>query len=202
MTIEELKEVFVKDPRSGEVKDKLRPKGSKLHLKGLAGSSAAIHVAITIKSLRGIHLVILKDKEEAAYFMNDVQAVDDSLKTLFYPRSARVPYQTEQTENANVSMRAEVLSELAKGPETAIIVSFPEALAENVVTKKNLTKNTFDLKIGDEFDKDFIPSPIGSDNEDDVKDVEPIPDFKEPEVEVVPEVDEPESESEEEDQAD
>lgn len=156
MTIEELKEVFVKDPRSGEVADKLRPSGSKLHIKGVVGSSAAIRAAIAIKELSGIHVIILNDKEEAAYFMNDVQAIDDSIKVLFYPRSARIPYQTEQTENANVSMRAEVLSELAKEPESALIVTFPEALAENVVTKKNLTKNTFDLKIGDEFDMEFI----------------------------------------------
>ena len=53
-------------------------------------------------------------------------------------------------------MRAEVLNEVNKGRDITVIVSFPEALAEKVVTRRQLSKNTFDLKIGDTFDMEFI----------------------------------------------
>ncbi|MCB0760780.1 MAG: transcription-repair coupling factor [Flavobacteriales bacterium] len=105
---------------------------------------------------RGTHLVVMPDKESAAYFHNDLESLYTDTKVLFFPRSARVPYATETTENANISMRAEVLNEINKEHNLLIVVSFPEALAEKVTTKKQLTKNTFDVKVGDHFDMDFI----------------------------------------------
>ena len=156
MTVEEFKAIFQKDPRIVKVAGELRRHGSKIHLKGCIGSSKAIRAALVMEGLGGTHVCVMNDKEEAAYFMNDLQGVSDSLRVLFYPRSARVPYQAEQTQNSNISMRAEVLNEISKNPEGAVVVTFPEAISENVVTKKELTRNTFDVKLGDTFDMEFI----------------------------------------------
>ena len=104
------------------------------------------------------HLFVLDDKEQAAYFMNDLQSVlDDTRPVLFYPRSARVPYTEEETvENANVAMRAEVLNEINGGRDGLCIVTFPEALAEQVITRKELSDQTFTISIGESYTMDFL----------------------------------------------
>ena len=77
-------------------------------------------------------------------------------RVLFFPRSARVAYETEQTENANVAMRAEVLNLLQKKKDGAIVVTYAEAIAEKVVTQKELASNTYDIEIGHQLSLEFI----------------------------------------------
>lgn len=156
LTAEEFKSLYENDPRIAEITGKLRPDQSKMHLRGLVGSSTSLIASALIPQIPGLHVFILGDKEEAAYVFNDLESLNPDSKVLFYPRSARVPYQEEQTQNANISMRAEVLHEINKGHESMVVVSFPEALSESVVTQKELTKNTFELNLGDSFDMDFI----------------------------------------------
>lgn len=73
----------------------------------------------------------------------------------FYPASYRVPYQLEETDNANVVARAEVLEKINSG-KNGWIVTYPEALFEKVPTKKNLTKNTLRVDVGKTYSIDFI----------------------------------------------
>ena len=88
----------------------LQDQAAKLHWKGLVGSSKALMSASVAQQVPGVHLFVLADKEEAAYFLNDLEGLFPSDKRLFfYPASYRVPYQQEQTDNANVVTRAEVL---------------------------------------------------------------------------------------------
>ena len=84
--------------------------GARIHWKGLVGSSKALSAAALAEQVPGHHLFLLQDKEEAAYFLNDLQSLYPKSKNiLFYPASYRVPYEVEQTDNANVVARAEVL---------------------------------------------------------------------------------------------
>jgi transcription-repair coupling factor (superfamily II helicase) len=157
VTIEELKSFYDRDPKTLEISDSLRPAQSKLSLRGMVGSGASLVASSLISNHVGAYLFVLNDKEEAAYFYNDLENIlGSSFKVLFFPRSARVPYQIEQTENANIAMRAEVLNEINKNRNQVVVVSFPEAIAEQVVTKKNLTKNTFDISLGESYALDFV----------------------------------------------
>lgn len=156
MTPSELKAIYSQHPKTRHAVNVLENERARVHFSGVVGSAEAMMAAGIVESRKGAFLFVLEDKEAAAYFMNDLEQVGDGFKPLFYPRSARVPYQEEQTENANISMRAEVLNEINKQHQTTVIVTFPEALAEKVVTRKQLTRNTFDLKVGDTFDMEFI----------------------------------------------
>jgi len=127
-----------------------------IHISGLTGSGSALAAAALMAEHPAPFLFILPDKEEAAYFLNDLENLDTGRKLLFYPSSHRVAYQEEQTQNVNISMRAEVLSEIAARPARLAIITHPEALAERVVTRGTLSKNTFDLTIGNRFDMDFL----------------------------------------------
>ncbi|MDG1781637.1 MAG: transcription-repair coupling factor [Flavobacteriales bacterium] len=156
MTLEELKNVYVEDRKSHQLADILVHDHAKAVIKGTVGSATALIAAAVIERNKGDYLFVLRDKEEAAYFLNDLEVLLPNEKLFFYPRSARVPYQTETTENANIAMRAEVLNELSKHKGKTITISFPEALSEVVVTKKKLEENTFDVNLGESYSMEFI----------------------------------------------
>ena len=99
---------------------------------------------------------MLKDKEEAAYFLNDLEQLVGANEVLFYPGSYRRPYQIEETDNANVLLRAEVLNRINSRKKPAIIVTYPDALFEKVVTRKELDKNTLKIKLDDTLSLDFL----------------------------------------------
>jgi transcription-repair coupling factor (superfamily II helicase) len=135
----------------------LRLKGrASLHFEGLTGSAAPLVADALMGANPELWVFILPDREEAAYFLNDLERADTGRKLLYLPDSGRVAYNEERTQNANVSMRAEVLSELAKDPARCAVVTYPEALAEKVITKKLLEKNTFGIEPGQHFDMEFL----------------------------------------------
>ena len=101
-------------------------------------------------------LLILNDKEEAAYYLNDLEQLIGEKDVLFYPGSYRRPYQIEETDNANVLLRAEVLNRINSRKKPAVIVTYPDALFEKVVTRKELDKNTLKIKLEDTLSLDFL----------------------------------------------
>ena len=128
----------------------------KIHLKGLVGSSFSFVIKSLFSKTEQPFLLILEDKEQAAYFLNDLEQLIHQDDVLFYPGSYRNPYQIEETDNASVLLRAEVLNRINSRKKPAIIVTYPEALFEKVVTKKELEKNTLKVAVGDKISIDFI----------------------------------------------
>jgi transcription-repair coupling factor (superfamily II helicase) len=129
---------------------------SKTHLKGLVGSSFSFVVTHLFKQADKPFLLIFSDKEEAAYFLNDLEQLLNDKDVLFYPGSYRRPYQIEETDNANILLRAEVLNRINSRKKPAIIVTYPDALFEKVVTRKELERNTLKIALGDELALDFV----------------------------------------------
>lgn len=131
-------------------------KGSRLHLKGLAGSLDAV-VAASVHKMHHHHLFILPDKEEAAYFQNDLQALLQKQNVLIFPSSYKKPYQFEETENANILMRTEVLSRITNARTVGeLMVTYPEALTEKIINKRTLNRVTFSASVGELIDIPFL----------------------------------------------
>ena len=128
----------------------------KLHLKGLVGSSLSFILTEVFQKADLPFLFILNDKEEAAFYLNDLEILLDEKDVLFYPGSYRRPYQIEETDNANVLLRAEVLNRINSRKKPAIIVTYPDALFEKVVTRKELDKNTLKISLGNQLSIDFV----------------------------------------------
>jgi transcription-repair coupling factor (superfamily II helicase) len=131
-------------------------KFGKAQIKGSSGSFTTLLGAASYLHSERTHLFILNDKEEAAYFLNDLERVTNEKDVLFYPGSYRRPYQVEETDNANVLLRAEVLNRINSRKKPAMLVSYPDALFEKVVTRKQLNSNTFSIKDGDHLSIDFL----------------------------------------------
>ena len=129
---------------------------SHIQISNLLGSSLAFKTAEIFRKTEKPFLIILNDKEEAAYFLNDIEQTLGNKNVLFYPGSYRRPYQIEETDNANVLLRAEVLNRINSQKRAAIIVSYPTALFEKVVTKKELEKNTLKIGLEDQISLEFV----------------------------------------------
>jgi transcription-repair coupling factor (superfamily II helicase) len=129
---------------------------NKIHVKGLIGSSLSFVIQALFEKSEHSFVLLCNEKEEAAYILNDLEQLVGDQDVLFYPSSYRRPYQLEETENANVLLRSEVLNRINSLTKPAIIVSYPEAVFEKVVTKKELEKNTLKVAVGDQVSIDFI----------------------------------------------
>lgn len=128
-----------------------------IKLKGMVGSLDAVVAASLYKINHQNHLFIIPDKETAAYFHNDLQNLIGEKEVLYFPTSYRRPYQFEETENANILTRAEILNRINHKSSTGeLIVTYPEALTEKVINKRSLVQNTFTIKVGDRLDIEFL----------------------------------------------
>ena len=147
---------YEKSAKINQIAEILKKDSTKIHLKGLLGSSLSFVTSVLFLKSENPFLLILDDKEQAAYYLNDLEQLINDQDVLFFPSSFRVPYQIEAVENANILLRSEVLNRINSRKKPAIIVTYPEAIFEKVVTKKELDKNTLKVSVGDKISIDFI----------------------------------------------
>ena len=126
-----------------------------MHLEGLSGSADAVVLAAICSQIEKPHVILLNDKEEAAYFLNDLESLLEQDRILFFPASYKRSFHIAETDNAGILSRAEVLSRLNKS-SPVVVVTYPEAIAEKVVTRRNLELNSITLRVGEKMSTDFI----------------------------------------------
>jgi len=148
--------VYQKSAKVDLLAKAIAKKDAKISAKGLVGSSLSFVVQALFEQSDVPFLLLFNDKEEAAYYLNDLEQLINDQDVLFYPGSYRRPYQIDETDNANILLRAEVLNRINSRKKPAVIVSYGEAIFEKVVTKKELEKNTFKIHVNDKLAIDFI----------------------------------------------
>ena len=124
-------------------------------LEGTHASCASLFASCFIKSVPGVYLFVLNDQEEAGYFYHDMVQVNGDEQILFFPSSYRRAIKYGQKDAANEILRTEVLSRLEKN-EPVTVVTYPDALAEKVVSPKILSDRTLKLTVGQHIDTDEI----------------------------------------------
>ena len=132
------------------------PPGEKIHLKGLIGSSKTILLANLFRKTSKTFTILLNDREEAAYFYDDLNNLGLTENTLFFPSSFKRSIHYGQTEQENIVQRTEVLNKIWLNEKPYIIVSYPEALVETVISQAGLKTNTLWVKKGDKISTDFL----------------------------------------------
>jgi len=158
MKIEDIARFYRENNRSSLISNALKSPKARVSLEGYSGSGALMWAAAVASHMETDHLFVLNDKEEAAYFHNDLQKLEGSdFAAHFYPETHRVPYQIEETDNANIVLRAEVLKALSqKTRKPKLVVTYPEALSERVVTRKQLKSHSFKVKTGETYSLSFL----------------------------------------------
>ncbi|MDT8346558.1 MAG: transcription-repair coupling factor, partial [Flavobacteriaceae bacterium] len=118
---------------------------------GWNGSAVALHVAALSQCLDKSVLLLLDDKEQAAYLYNDVQKFLGESNSLFYPASYRRPYQSDEVNNANVLLRVECVNKMHAARKPFVMVTYPEAVFEKIISKKAIKSGGISLKQGQEY---------------------------------------------------
>ena len=156
MSKQEIVNRYQESVKVKQVLKQIQKDKNQIQITNLVGSSMSLVISETFKKDDKSYLLIFNDKEEAAYHLNDLEQLLTQKRVLFYPGSYRRPYQIEETDNANVLMRSEVLNRINSRKKPAIIVTYPEALFEKVVTKKDLERNTLKLSVSESVSLDFV----------------------------------------------
>ena len=149
MTIAEFKDLYAKHPKVEALHRTIENKQIKtIYCKGFSASSFAIVASVLMGKRTSPYLFILDDLEEAGYFYQDVKQILGDASILFYPSSYKRAIKYGQTDAANEVLRTEVLSQLQKKNENLFIVTYPDALAEKVVSKEELNERLIQLEVG------------------------------------------------------
>ncbi|HYK76960.1 MAG TPA: transcription-repair coupling factor [Daejeonella sp.] len=157
MNIRDILDLYKTDTRANSLARIINSgKNPRVHLKGLIGSSDAV-LAVALYFLQPRHMLfVLPDREEAAFFLSDLENLMDK-EILLFPSSYRKPFEFTLVDSSNVLQRAEVLNELNHSSEFGhLVVTYPEALAEKVIDREALEKNTLEIATGNKLSIDFI----------------------------------------------
>ncbi|HET8829367.1 MAG TPA: transcription-repair coupling factor, partial [Pelobium sp.] len=156
MNIKSILAQYKTDERVLSLTKALQNKASRIQLKGLIGSLDAFVGSATYFLNHRNMVFVFPDREEANYFQADLESLMEK-EVLIFPSSYRKSFDFTQTDSANVLMRAEVLNELSHSNESGnLIVTYPEALAEKVIDRDALIKNTLEISINNKLSIEFI----------------------------------------------
>ncbi|MDR3142118.1 MAG: transcription-repair coupling factor [Tannerellaceae bacterium] len=125
-------------------------------LEGLHGSSPAMAIAACFAGQGGQFVCILNDLDEAGYFYHDLMVLTGSEHIYFFPSAYRRAIKYGHTDPANEILRTEALSMLQDREAPYIIVTYPDAIAEKVVSQEALKENTLKIHTGEKLDNMFV----------------------------------------------
>ena len=153
---------------------------NRIHVSGMVGSMpAAVAAALALEEPTRGQLLVASNKEEAYYLQNDLEtlleetdAEVEQKRVLLFPSSYRTsrrpagPMGQGQkveddggdlfaTDNANIMQRSEVVKQLSSG-RPLLVVTYPQALSEKVVSSRTLTRNTLRVSKGARMSMDHV----------------------------------------------
>lgn len=156
MTISELQKAYGRHSNISCLAAVLKDsKVKNIFLGGTHASCASLFFSAFVKHTSEVYLFILNDNEEAGYFYHDIVQANGDKETLFFPSSYRRAIKYGQKDAANEILRTEVLSKIEK-KEPVVVVTYPEALAEKVVSKSILSDKTISIKVGQNVETDSV----------------------------------------------
>jgi len=157
LEVQELLSLYAAHPQISALHTLLQKESSKnIFLKGLNGSGAALSIASLFSKKENSFVCILNDMEEAGYFYHDLMQLMSSPDVYFFPSAYRRSIKYGHIDPANEILRTEVLSMLQEADKTFIIVTYPDALAEKVVSQETLKQNTLKIHTGERLDNMFV----------------------------------------------
>ena len=148
MDISELQRIYAGHPNVRALAAQLENSSVRsIFLGGLHASASSLFLSSVIDTSPRTFVFILGDVEEAGYFYHDLIQINGEKNVLFFPSSYRRAIRYGQKDAANEILRTEALNRLQK-QEPVCIVTYPDAIAEKVVSQKVLAEKTITLSIG------------------------------------------------------
>lgn len=120
------------------------------YLDGLRGSSVNFVATAVWQLSENNHVFVLNDKEEAAYFHNDLEHLTHALDIHYFPDSFKKTGYFNDLNSSHVMLRTEALSKFnGDKVRKKVLVTHPEALFEKVVNPSALSKNMISIKVSE-----------------------------------------------------
>ena len=153
MDIQDIKQLYAKAPGTIALCKLLQEnRGSNIFLQGQQASATPLLFAAVATEIKQTFLFVLQDADEAGYFYHDLTQVMGTQNVLFFPSSFKRSVKYGQRDSANEILRTEVLARVSardkQATESLLIISYPEALSELVVSKQHLDERRLSLKTG------------------------------------------------------
>ena len=129
----------------------LKQKGNTVYLNELVGGALSFYMAAAVSKVAGLHVVVAEDRDAAAYVMNDLYALLDEKRVLFFPSAYKRSIVYGQQEAQSVVMRTNALNAIGniKDGDYLVICTYPEALAEMVAGAVELSEHSVKVSRGD-----------------------------------------------------
>ncbi len=127
-----------------------------IKIKGLLGSSLSFYCSAIIKKSLKPSLFVFNNKEDSLYFLNDIETLNPEKKIFYFPEVTKESYSNKDLNNYNLLQRTEVIEHLNFSKnKNSIIVTHVNAIAVNQINKKEIKKNSINLKLNQNisFDK-------------------------------------------------
>lgn len=151
VTLQEIAKLYGRSPQANALFDLLKKKSvHSVFLQGLVCSSASVFFGSLQAKMKRTVLFVLDDADEAGYFYHDLTQMLGQESAFFFPSSYRRAIKYGQRDAANEILRTEVLARLSTGKQI-YIVSYPDALAELVVSKQILDERILKLAVGQQI---------------------------------------------------
>ncbi len=158
MEAKELLKLFQAHPVVQKITRRLRERpGIKVKLENGIGSIVSFVGANVEREMGSLQLFVMNDKEEAAYFYNDLLTFFDEENVRFLPSSYRRAGNFEDKDNDSILVRTEVLNALT-AKQVGMVVTYTEALAEKVVSKAVLADMSMPVAKGEKLSISFLES--------------------------------------------
>ena len=161
MKIQELQQLYAVSPQVKALADALgKNSGKPVFLEGLVASGTAMYFAALSSISRAgsptAYLFVMQDVEAAGYLYHDLQQMLGDRQVLFFPSSYRRSAKYGQRDAANEILRTEVLAKLSTQNSQLYIVTFPDAVDEQVVSREQLNDHTLTLRQGQQVDVEQV----------------------------------------------
>lgn len=162
MDIREIKKILFNQYKTQELIGFINGnKNNEIKIEGLCGSSISFVIDNCVD--KGIHLIILNNKEEAQFLTSDLYNLLNEDDILFFPSSlAKQSSFSSINECSQKVQRSTVLNRINKylskecSLNKLLIVTYPAAILEKIISNDNLNKNIFKISKGDKLSHDFI----------------------------------------------
>jgi transcription-repair coupling factor (superfamily II helicase) len=134
----------------------ISPEDGKITLiRGLVGSSRQLAIAAAA-SLNRIHLVVLNNRDDAAYCYGDLNTLCSAEKVYFFPSSYKRNIQHGQLDPSNIVQRTAALNAMLDNRLPLFIVTYPEALAEKIATRDTVENSAIRLHRAEKISLGFL----------------------------------------------
>ena len=161
--VQHLLQAYRQSAQAAQLAKALAPAHARVQLTGLIGSQTAFALAAAASAKASpFHLYIANSREEGAYLQNDLQGILAEQTIHFFPDSFKRPSFFEELNPTQVLQRSETVNKITSpsapggAGQAAVIITYPEALFEKVVSPEVLRKSRIEVAKGEKLDIDFM----------------------------------------------